>query len=60
MKYYRVNEGSMLGGVCSGLEDYTGIDSLFWRIAFIFIPSSGIVYLLMWLLSEMKNDKTKS
>jgi phage shock protein PspC (stress-responsive transcriptional regulator) len=56
MKYYRLEKGSMLGGVCSGLESYTGIDSIFWRIGFIFIPSSGLIYFLMWLLSDIRND----
>jgi phage shock protein C len=55
-KYYRLENGSMLGGVCSGLESYTGIDVIFWRIGFIFIPSSGLIYFLMWLLSDIKND----
>jgi phage shock protein PspC (stress-responsive transcriptional regulator) len=59
-KYYRIEEGSMVSGVCSGLEAYTGIDSLFWRIGFILIPSSGVAYFLLWLLAEMKNDTTES
>jgi len=59
-KYYRVEKGSMVSGVCSGLEEYTGIDSLFWRIGFILVPSSGVAYFLIWLLADMKNDTTKS
>ena len=56
MKFLRVDSGSMLGGVCTGLERYTGIDAIFWRLGFIFIPSSGWVYFLLWILS----DETKS
>lgn len=51
-KYYRKDKGSMLGGVCSGLEEYTGIDSIFWRIGFIFIPSSVLVYILILILTD--------
>ena len=52
MKFLRIDKGSMLGGVCTGLERYTGIDAIFWRLGFIFIPSSGWVYFLLWILSD--------
>jgi phage shock protein C len=53
-KYYRSKQNSMLGGVCGGLEEYTGIDSIFWRLAFIFIPQSLVAYLLILILTEEK------
>src|SRR5688572_30156214 len=44
----------MAGGVCGGLADYTGIDSLLWRVGFVGLTIAGgsgiIVYLLLWVL----------
>ena len=44
----------MAGGVCGGLAEHTGIDSLVWRVGFValaFAGGSGIlVYLLLWVL----------
>lgn len=44
----------MIGGVCGGLAEYSGIDPLLWRVGFValtFAGGSGIlVYLLLWLL----------
>jgi phage shock protein PspC (stress-responsive transcriptional regulator) len=44
----------MLGGVCGGLAEYSGIDPLLWRVGFValsFAGGSGIlVYLVLWLL----------
>lgn len=53
-KYYRSKRDSMVGGVCGGLAEYTGIDSIFWRLAFIFITPSLGVYLLICLLTDEK------
>ena len=43
----------MVGGVCGGLADYTGIDPLLWRIGFVAITlTMGVgvpAYLLLWL-----------
>jgi phage shock protein PspC (stress-responsive transcriptional regulator) len=50
----RPSEGRMLAGVASGLADYTGIDVLIVRIAFValtFLGCAGIaIYLACWLL----------
>jgi phage shock protein C len=50
----RPSEGRMLAGVASGLANYTGIDVLIVRIAFValtFLGCAGIaVYLACWLL----------
>ena len=44
----------MLGGVCGGLAEHTGIDSLVWRVAFVGLTLAGgagiLVYLLLWVL----------
>ena len=39
-----------LGGVCGGLAKWTDTSALAWRLGFILIPSSLIVYLALWLL----------
>ena len=52
----------MLGGVCGGLAEYSGIDPLLWRVGFValtFAGGSGIlVYLVLWLL--MPSDSGES
>jgi len=44
----------MAGGVCGGLADYSGIDSLLWRVGFVGLTLAGgagiVVYLLLWVL----------
>jgi phage shock protein PspC (stress-responsive transcriptional regulator) len=43
----------MIGGVCGGLAEYSGIDPLLWRVGFVALAIAGPgvpVYLLMWLL----------
>ncbi len=44
----------MLGGVSGGLADYTGIDTVLWRVAFValtLLGGSGVLfYALMWVL----------
>ena len=43
-----------LGGVCGGLGEHTGIDSLVWRAGFVALTLAGgagaLVYLLLWVL----------
>ncbi len=43
----------MIGGVSGGLADYSGIDSLLWRVGFVGLTAGGsgiLVYLLLWVL----------
>ena len=44
----------MLGGVCGGLAEYSGIDALLWRVGFVGLTLAGgagvLVYLLLWVL----------
>jgi len=39
-----------VGGVCGGLAKWSDTSALAWRLGFILIPSSLIVYLALWLL----------
>ena len=57
-RFYRDKQNAKLMGVCSGLEDYTGINAIWWRLAFIVLTIStgfGIpVYFALGFLSEKK------
>src|SRR5881227_3560239 len=50
----RSTTDKMLGGVCGGLAQHTGIDSLIWRVGFVGLTLAGgagiLVYLLLWVL----------
>jgi phage shock protein C len=43
----------MAGGVAGGLAEYSGIDSLLWRVGFVGLTVAGgagiLVYLLLWV-----------
>ena len=44
----------MLGGVCGGLAEYSGVDALLWRVGAVGLTLAGgtgvVVYLLLWVL----------
>ena len=44
----------MLGGVCGGLAEYSGIDTLLWRVGFVGLAVAGgsgfLIYALLWVL----------
>ena len=44
----------MLGGVCGGLAEYSGIDAVLWRVGAVGLTLTGgagiVVYLLLWVL----------
>jgi phage shock protein C len=44
----------MLGGVCGGLAEYSGIDAVLWRVGAVGLTVAGgagvVVYLLLWVL----------
>src|SRR4051794_11994387 len=49
----RSSTDRMLGGVCGGLADYSGIDPVLWRVGMVALTLLGpgiIVYLLLWVL----------
>ena len=55
---YRDKRNAKLMGVCSGLEDYTGINAIWWRLAFVVLTLStgfGIpIYFVLGLLASKK------
>ena len=44
----------VVGGVCGGLAEYTGIDTALWRVAFVALTllggSGALFYAVLWLL----------
>jgi phage shock protein PspC (stress-responsive transcriptional regulator) len=52
-KLYRDSETKILGGVCGGLAEFTGVSIVFWRIiflVFLFVSQIGIIaYLILWI-----------
>ena len=49
----RSSSDRMLGGVCGGLAEYSGIDPVLWRVGMVALALLGpgvIVYLLLWVL----------
>ena len=44
----------MVGGVCGGLAEYSGIDVVLWRVGFVVLTLAGgagvLAYLLLWVL----------
>ncbi len=62
-KLFRDGNDKFLGGVCSGLGHYIGIDTIWIRLAFIILIASGfspLVYILLWvLLPEAKTTSEK-
>ena len=57
-KFYRDKANGKLMGVCSGLEDYTGVDAIWWRLGFvIFVLSTGfgiLAYILLGMFAPQK------
>ena len=54
----RNTDNAILGGVCSGISDYTGIDAVWIRIIFILFTllylSGAIVYIILWIALPRK------
>jgi phage shock protein C len=57
-RFYRDKQNAKFMGVCSGLEDYTGINAIWWRLGFIVLTfGTGfgpIVYFGLGILSSKK------
>ena len=50
---YRSTTNRVIGGVCGGLAEYSGVDALLWRVGFIALALVGagvLVYPLLWIL----------
>lgn len=63
-RLYRDGESKVLGGVCSGIGHYFGIDPVWLRIAllflFFFAGSGFLVYLILWIaIPEAKTRAEK-
>lgn len=52
-RLYRNMDNSIIGGVCSGISDYTGIEAVWIRIIFILFTllylSGVVVYAILWI-----------
>ena len=49
----RSRTGTMLGGVCRGLAEATGVDVVLWRVGFLVLALSGaglLLYPLLWVV----------
>lgn len=57
-KFYLSDTDKKIGGVCGGLAEYFGIDSLVMRLAFVALilgwGSGLLLYLLLWVLAPKK------
>ncbi|MGY1650132.1 PspC domain-containing protein [Geodermatophilus sp. SYSU D01119] len=51
----RARSGAMLGGVSAGLADYSGIDTVLWRVLFVALTLAGgagiVLYAALWVLT---------
>ena len=61
-RFVRIKNHKLIGGVCTGLQDYFKIDVVLIRLAFIaLIPVYGvgiITYLALWMISPIKELKS--
>ena len=53
-RFFRNSKDGYVAGVCEGLGEYSGIDPIFWRVAFFFIPGMFTLYLLLWIFTPNK------
>lgn len=53
-RFFRNQDDRVLGGVCSGIAAYLGIDSLWFRLAFalsfFFWGSGFLLYIILWII----------
>ena len=57
-KFYLSSTDKKIAGVCGGIAEYFGIDSLLVRVAFLFLVfglGTGLLfYIIMWILAPKK------
>ncbi len=57
-RLYRIPQGKIIGGVCTGLGEYFEIDytilRIIWALSFLFAGIGGLVYLIAWILIPEK------
>jgi len=55
----RSSTDKMIGGVCGGLAEYSGLDPVLWRVGMVALTLLGpgvVVYLLLWVLMPKGPD----
>jgi phage shock protein PspC (stress-responsive transcriptional regulator) len=58
-RLYRNADDKILGGVCSGLANYLGIDPVIMRIAFVLLIGALFwVYILLWIIVPSQSLQT--
>jgi len=60
--FYRSRTSNIIGGVCGGLGEYTRIDPVFWRIAFLLgslCVHNAIfwAYIFLWIASTKETSQ---
>ena len=48
-----MNDDGLIGGVCAYLGRNTFIPKWIWRVLFVVMPASSIVYLITWALIDV-------
>lgn len=63
-RYYRIKNHKILGGVCTGLQDYLNIDVVLIRLLFLILfftfGGSILLYLILWIVSPTKELKKQN
>ena len=52
LNFKRTRVNRYLGGICGGLGLITNTPPIMWRLIFILVPNSLIVYLLIWAFTK--------
>ncbi|NMC53463.1 MAG: PspC domain-containing protein [Chloroflexi bacterium] len=59
-RLYRSRKDVILGGVCSGLGDYFGLDPAIFRILFVLFAVAGgpgvLVYIVLWIILPLEGE----
>ena len=59
-RFYLSTRDKKLGGVCGGLAEYFGIDSLLVRVAFLILffglGTGLLAYIVLWILAPKDNN----
>lgn len=57
-RLYRIPQGKLIGGVCTGLGDYMNVDytiiRLIWLLLILFGGIGLLVYLIAWIIIPEK------
>ena len=62
-KFNRIKNNKLIGGVCTGLQDYLKIDVVLIRLAFVTLIAAwgigAILYITLWAISPIKELKKR-